>query len=407
MGNVVAHARGPETVRTCAGCGRSFSTRAHNAARCARCTWRPRTRAELGPRPRTENLRRLSVINTPPATADDDAGIKRPCTRGECADVPRPCPFVSCRHHLYLDISTRNGSVKLNFPHLEVDEMADSCALDVADRGGATLEELGAVMNLTRERIRQIEDKTLDLVKKRAVALREFSDAPPNAKPRRGVDGPNRPSASPDAEPDTDLEPDDARPRRVSFFAEDDSAADAVCAQVWTIFAKDSNAHGFDARSMRSIRASRALAGRRAETPPVHETTREKPMSLTERQQRVLDAYRACRGEGREPSHLELADMAGIQTKNASSRQALVSVVMRELRKLGLVGAPRRGPGAKSATPAASPAPAPPPARTPAPKPARAASTDPVVAALIAKRDVFLAKAKAIDVAIEALAEAL
>jgi len=49
----------------------------------------------------------------------------------------------------------------LNFPDLEVWEMVDSCALDVADRGGTTLEEAGAMMNLTRERIRQVEVKAL------------------------------------------------------------------------------------------------------------------------------------------------------------------------------------------------------------------------------------------------------
>ena len=39
--------------------------------------------------------------------------------------------------------------------------MNETCALDVADRGGTTLEEVGAIMNLTRERIRQVEVKGL------------------------------------------------------------------------------------------------------------------------------------------------------------------------------------------------------------------------------------------------------
>lgn len=82
-----------------------------------------------------------------------------PATRGECQWGFRPCPFVSCRWHLYLDVSPRTGSIKMNFPDLEVWEMPPgaSCALDVADRGGTTLEDLGAIMNLTRERIRQVE----------------------------------------------------------------------------------------------------------------------------------------------------------------------------------------------------------------------------------------------------------
>lgn len=85
----------------------------------------------------------------------------RPQTRGECKDMPRPCPYVSCKHHLYLDVNPETGSIKLNFPDLEVWEMADTCSLDVADRGGITLEEVGEILNLTRERIRQVEVRGL------------------------------------------------------------------------------------------------------------------------------------------------------------------------------------------------------------------------------------------------------
>jgi hypothetical protein len=92
----------------------------------------------------------------------------RPRSRAECASGPRPCMFISCKHHLYLDVNPATGSIKLNFPDKEVWELADTCALDVADRGGITLEEVGAIMNLTRERIRQVE--TRGLQKLRAVA---------------------------------------------------------------------------------------------------------------------------------------------------------------------------------------------------------------------------------------------
>lgn len=82
---------------------------------------------------------------------------QRPLTRAECEDGPRPCPYVSCKYSLYLDVNPETGSIKLNFPHLEPWELAESCALDVAERGGLTLEELGALINLTRERCRQVE----------------------------------------------------------------------------------------------------------------------------------------------------------------------------------------------------------------------------------------------------------
>jgi hypothetical protein len=90
-----------------------------------------------------------------------EAGTSRPAFRLDCAEGLRPCPFVSCRYHLYLDVSPRTGSIKVNFPDLEVWDMPYSCALDVADAGGATLEDVGSIMNLTRERIRQLEVKAL------------------------------------------------------------------------------------------------------------------------------------------------------------------------------------------------------------------------------------------------------
>ena len=113
----------------------------------------------------------------------------RPATRAECAEGARPCPYVSCQHHLYLDVSARTGAIKLNFPDLEVWDMNETCALDVADRGGTTLEDVGAIMNLTRERIRQVEVKALAKLEalKDMVSLRDFIDEGPVGKRRLPV----------------------------------------------------------------------------------------------------------------------------------------------------------------------------------------------------------------------------
>jgi hypothetical protein len=87
--------------------------------------------------------------------------IARPTTREQCRDDMRPCPWVACKHHLYLDINPETGSIKINFPDLEPWEIKHTCALDVAERGGITLEEVGEIMNLTRERVRQVEVRGL------------------------------------------------------------------------------------------------------------------------------------------------------------------------------------------------------------------------------------------------------
>ena len=66
-----------------------------------------------------------------------------PRVRGDClpggANSARPCPFNTCPHHMASPLA--------------------SCVLDVADRGGATLEEVADIIGVSRERIRQIEFK--------------------------------------------------------------------------------------------------------------------------------------------------------------------------------------------------------------------------------------------------------
>ena len=116
----------------------------------------------------------------------------KPKMRVECLDGPRPCPYVSCQHHLYLDVSARTGAIKLNFPDLEVWDMNETCALDVADRGGTTLEDVGAIMNLTRERIRQVEVKALAKLEalRDMMALRDYIDEGPVGKRRLPVIAP-------------------------------------------------------------------------------------------------------------------------------------------------------------------------------------------------------------------------
>jgi len=115
---------------------------------------RPRSKTIAMKRLTREELR-VGALMYPPVD------IPRPTTRAECKEEMRPCPWVACKHHLYLDINPETGSIKINFPDLEPWELKHTCALDVAERGGITLEEVGEIMNLTRERIRQVEVRGL------------------------------------------------------------------------------------------------------------------------------------------------------------------------------------------------------------------------------------------------------
>lgn len=95
-----------------------------------------------------------------------------PRTRAECVDGPRPCPYVSCRYHLFLEV-TSTGSIAHNVPGKELHDLQDTCALDVAERDGVTLGVVAEKYSISCERVRQIEERAL---RRLAEALRAEVD---------------------------------------------------------------------------------------------------------------------------------------------------------------------------------------------------------------------------------------
>ncbi len=131
-----------------------------------------RRRRRTRPRSRTIAMKRVSRAQRA-ALAEmfpiaDVQDVPRPTTRAECRQQQGPCPWVACKHHLYLDINPCTGSIKLNFPDLEPWELAHTCALEVAEAGARTLEQVGEITNLTRERVRQVESIGLAKLKSSA-----------------------------------------------------------------------------------------------------------------------------------------------------------------------------------------------------------------------------------------------
>jgi len=104
-------------------------------------------------RGKTISRRDLQRARMLPAPYPD---VERPVTRADCEYGPRPCPWVSCRHHLYLDV-TPSGGLHLNHYGIDVDEVPATCSLDLTRREGMTIDEVGDVLGITRERARQIE----------------------------------------------------------------------------------------------------------------------------------------------------------------------------------------------------------------------------------------------------------
>jgi hypothetical protein len=125
-------------------------------------------------------------------------------TRGECPEA-RPCLRVVCRHHLYTDVSPF-GSLQMNHPNKEIDELEETCSLDVADRGEHSLEQVAKYLGVTRERVRQIE---IAAIKKTGRSPLAEGEEVPLTVPRK-----HRRKAAPPP-PDDDDENDDLRVTRL------------------------------------------------------------------------------------------------------------------------------------------------------------------------------------------------
>lgn len=111
---------------------------------------------------------------------------ERPVTRADCEDGPRPCPWVSCRYHLLVDVN-RVGSLRLAASAgggivstqrrntATIEEIAEAvanhdgptCALDEAARGEHYLGEVGAKLGISGERVNQIVEEAAARLRRR------------------------------------------------------------------------------------------------------------------------------------------------------------------------------------------------------------------------------------------------
>lgn len=97
----------------------------------------------------------------------------RPKTRGDCVNEPRPCPYVGCVHHLYLEVSER-GNIVFRYPGKEPEDLEHSCALDIADKGGLGQKALASKLGVSKQAVQQCEDLALRKLLKNGKSLRVF-----------------------------------------------------------------------------------------------------------------------------------------------------------------------------------------------------------------------------------------
>jgi hypothetical protein len=120
----------------------------------------------------------------------------RPRTRGDCIGAERPCPWASCKYHLAVETTAANAikSPLMSSALFEgaldeeverwtsrvadrICEMAESCALDIADRGGITFGDFADIAGLTPGQMRSVLERAT--VKLRD-GLEEYRDHKPS-----------------------------------------------------------------------------------------------------------------------------------------------------------------------------------------------------------------------------------
>ena len=94
--------------------------------------------------------------------------MKKPTKRSHCKNSIRPCPWISCKHHMIWFVPSPHC---LSNDQLldKVINMKDSCDLDISDNGGVTEKKLAVILGLSLVRIRQIlgsENKTMGAIDK-------------------------------------------------------------------------------------------------------------------------------------------------------------------------------------------------------------------------------------------------
>ncbi len=101
---------------------------------------------------------------------------ERPKTRGDCVDMPRPCPWLFCRHHLALETLEQRRNLKAKGKRRlpedmdefvdEAMDMPETCTLDVAQSGPSDLDEVGELLGVSYVAVQMAESRAM----KRALA---------------------------------------------------------------------------------------------------------------------------------------------------------------------------------------------------------------------------------------------
>lgn len=133
----------------------------------------------------TESMRRLSKGRMDADAKEYAAELRRvaterprdlrECLAADYGAAGLPCPFVGCSRNTMIEV-TENGSIKVRYARRDADGTVDvdwdrvrelglpTCSARL-DPDGMILEAIGAVMGVTRERVRQHENAAIESIR--------------------------------------------------------------------------------------------------------------------------------------------------------------------------------------------------------------------------------------------------
>ena len=167
--------------------------------------------------------------------------------QGGCAEGVRPCPFVSCRHNLFLDVDA-GGNVVLNFPEGVGPEDVppeESCSIDVAMRGGKEVGEIARLLTTTEEEVEEAIERGAPKMRD---AMRDYEGhgggedpaTPLGAVASREQGGVEKGLAADEDDRGGRVLPDRLQ---VSLLAGSDWEADEYGRAFWKVYERQSRAH--------------------------------------------------------------------------------------------------------------------------------------------------------------------
>lgn len=244
---------------------------------------------------------------------------RMPVVRSECVDGPRPCPHTACRYHLF-DTVTRAKRERLD---AGAEQMVETCALDVADRGVSRLEQVAEILGSTRQLVQMIEARAVARLKARTSrsslgALREHWEdldaREESLSPLASIVDSESTYKGGHSEPDRD--PDE--PIGPSRFADASSTDESDCGFVWRLYDRECREREAKARG-------EYLEVRGVPVSPTHA-----------RVLRFLGDRKSPDGRG--ATFLEIAEGIGVEGESSMGRSASARNICLPLRELGVIG---------------------------------------------------------------------